>query len=201
MKKVYLKRSHKAFTLIELLVVIAIIGILASVVVVNVGSSRIKARDAKRIAGKNEVITALKMAADDNGGIYPTGSVPGWYCIAPTGEGCWFSGSAAGYQSNDVLNGALSKYLTTYPTTDGDPGKFAYNRYLYDGNFGSTFDYRDSEGYGGVIEQGAAYLIWPFESDANKQLCTGKSFWMMHKGSGGYDPKYKYCYEYLGKNQ
>ncbi|PIU87164.1 type II secretion system protein GspG, partial [Candidatus Berkelbacteria bacterium CG06_land_8_20_14_3_00_43_10] len=41
--KPWRRQARSAFTLIELLVVIAIIGILASVVVVNVGSSLAKA--------------------------------------------------------------------------------------------------------------------------------------------------------------
>lgn len=66
------KLGQKGFTLIELLVVIAIIGILSSVVLVSLQSSRAKARDAKRIADIGAIQQALALYYDSNNA-YPAG--------------------------------------------------------------------------------------------------------------------------------
>jgi len=52
--------NRSGFTLIEMLVVIAIIGLLASVVVVGVGSARQRARDTKRIADIRQIQNMLE---------------------------------------------------------------------------------------------------------------------------------------------
>ncbi len=65
------------FTLIELLVVIAIIGVLASIVIVNLGGSRAKARDAKRVSDLRQIKYALEVYSA-NTGYYPV-------CIYRTG--------------------------------------------------------------------------------------------------------------------
>jgi prepilin-type N-terminal cleavage/methylation domain-containing protein len=75
--------KQKGFTLIELLVVIAVIGLLASVVLVALNSSRVKARDAKRVADLNQIAKAAEFFYDSQG-FYP-------YATAgePTWDGHW----------------------------------------------------------------------------------------------------------------
>lgn len=63
-------RHQKGFTLVELLVVIAIIGILATLLLLQLGTARSRARDAKRIADVNQIRSAIELYFDDNG-IYP----------------------------------------------------------------------------------------------------------------------------------
>ena len=120
----------KAFTLIELLVVIAIIGILASVVVVNVGSARVKARTAKRISDLKSIATALDLYYDDNGA-YPDSrdNGPGqWDGIFS----CW--GDSSGESNpNGWIVGLTPKYLSQLPR---DPtNKTSCNeQYIYRSN-------------------------------------------------------------------
>ena len=64
------KNKIFGFTLIELLVVISIIGLLASIVLVALNSARQKARDAKRIADLNQIVTAAELF-NSNYGFYP----------------------------------------------------------------------------------------------------------------------------------
>lgn len=65
-------RLSRGFTLVELLVVIAIIGVLATLLLLQLGVARGKARDAKRISDINQLRTTIELYFDDNGAHYPT---------------------------------------------------------------------------------------------------------------------------------
>jgi prepilin-type N-terminal cleavage/methylation domain-containing protein len=66
------KGDLRGFTLVELLVVIAIISMLATLLLLQLGVARAKARDAKRIADVNQVRSALELYFDDNGSYLAT---------------------------------------------------------------------------------------------------------------------------------
>lgn len=59
--------SKKGFTLVELLVVVAIIGILATIVIMNVIGAKAKARDSKRISDINEMGRLIQRYYEDIG--------------------------------------------------------------------------------------------------------------------------------------
>lgn len=107
-------RNQKGFTLVELLVVIAIIGILATLLLLQLGIARSKARDAARVAHVNQVRTALELYFDDNGH-YPISDAYG-------------TSNSTGLGQTTML---VPKYLTQLPL---DPlsvaGLYVY-RYAY----------------------------------------------------------------------
>lgn len=76
----------KGFTLVELLVVIAIIAVLSTLLLLQLGVARAKARDAKRIADINQLRSAAELYFDDNSGQYPLAlsvTTIGGYLSAP----------------------------------------------------------------------------------------------------------------------
>ena len=110
MKKLFFRnRLSKGFTLVELLVVIAIIGVLATMLLLQLGVARQRARDAKRTTDVNQTRTAVELYFDDNGQ-YP--------------QVATFA----------ALSSLLSpKYLVLLPKDPLDVSPHVYN-YAYNGN-------------------------------------------------------------------
>lgn len=96
-------RNTKAFTLVELLIVVAVIGVLSGILlnVINVNSTRGKARDGVRIANMGKLIQALEA-----------------YCIAE--ESCPTNADVTG------MSGKIPNYVREWPQAVPD-ASYSYN--------------------------------------------------------------------------
>lgn len=143
-------RKQKGFTLIELLIVIAIIGILASVILVNLNSARLKARDARRLAEIKSIQSALEVYFAQNG------QYPG-----NTDNDC--SGWDVANQGDSVFINDLGLTMPVDPTATSCGG------YRY---------YRYPAGAGGCDPaRGAFYVLGVFDMESSGRPMSGSPGW------------------------
>jgi general secretion pathway protein G len=118
-----LNKNHKGFTLIELLVVIGIIGLLATIITMNVQSARQKARCAKRRADIVSLQAPLEAYYDANK-TYPNTSGAWW-----SPDNCYSYGGHDVYGSNGWIPNLAPTYIRRLPS-DPKPGSIG-PCYLY----------------------------------------------------------------------
>lgn len=123
-----MQKTPRGFTLIELLVVIAIIGILASIVLANLTSARMKARDTQRLSDLRTIQKALELYAADHNGTYPVG---GWMgqCVA-------WGGVAS-------IPGLVPTYIPRMPADPDMVAASNQNCYLYYSQTGAEYKLLD----------------------------------------------------------
>ncbi|MBU1956688.1 type II secretion system GspH family protein [Patescibacteria group bacterium] len=130
--KIYnLQTNGGGFTLIELLVVISIIGVLSSVVMVNVNKARMKAQDARRLSDMHQMQIALNFYYDSFGR-YPASDGAGIYGYDTSGTPV----GAPSFLTPLVSNNFLPAHLLD-PITNNEFGNYVYYRYSA-GYYGCT---------------------------------------------------------------
>lgn len=124
--------KSKGFTLIELLVVVAIVGILATVIMINIGGAKASSRYASTLAEMTDMAKAVNIYKELNGGVYPEG----WYGGTATPG----VGDFATFSLNNTLTGSgANRFLLDYmggkiPVPNCSGGKYAFYRPLVPGN-------------------------------------------------------------------
>jgi len=108
--------------LVELLVVIAIIGVLATLILLQLGVARSKARDAKRIADVNQLRTGIEIYFDDHSGSYPGAAL----CPVAVGGACTIPGLAPNWDGDDLTPYLSARILPKDPLT-GNQYSYAWN--------------------------------------------------------------------------
>jgi prepilin-type N-terminal cleavage/methylation domain-containing protein len=135
--------TRRGFTLVELLVVVSIIGLLTSIATVSYSSTRMKARDVRRLADLDALRTALEMYSINRGG-FPEDRVAG-----PNGIVLGLPGAIeltdAGWVDADAAS-AEETYLQRVPANPPGGGVdyfyYSLNRDGTDCNFGPCPTYR-----------------------------------------------------------
>lgn len=127
-KNTCLPTGKKGFTLIELLIAIVIVGLLATLVMVNIGGATSRARDTRRASDLKQIATALELYYQD-ANYYPGGTGGTCYSDTTTGGTCtsW---------STLLDVGGVRKYIPLVPK---DPKNASYNIYKYCNVDGTKF--------------------------------------------------------------
>jgi len=147
--------NRRAFTLVELLVVIAIIGLLSTVAVVSLGSSRLQARNAKRLADMKQYVNAFQLAYDANGNSYASGT--GSINAGPAAFYGW-----SGIAANATVDAFFSPYLPNKPVYPTPNPAIAIAGYMYIGGWGGG-----TSPYGSVVYPAQPILDWTLEGSTN----------------------------------
>ncbi len=118
-------RDFRGFTLVELLVVIGIISILATILLLQLGTARAKSRDAKRIADINQVRSAIEQEFDDVGFYHNTndmtGLKPKYLSQVPVDP---LSSCAPGTTYTGILGGGAQCYGYAYTLSAAAPTRY-----------------------------------------------------------------------------
>jgi type II secretion system protein G len=150
-------KTKKGFTLIELLVVIAIIGILSSIVLASLDSTRKRGRDSRRLSDIKQIQLALELYYDQNNG-FPT-------CIS-NAPNSWQAGVTCAQQ-----NLTNPGYISVVPT---DPS--GTNR---------DYNYTPYAAIGGSATQCISFHLGAtLETSGHNSLLTDKDL-VAQNGTGG----------------
>lgn len=120
---------RKAFTLIELMIVCAILGVLATIVVINVLGAKAKSRDAKRMADVETIASAFHLYYADKGTYFidNTGEI---VSDTSTGQG-WFNKSGSGYSSKSIAQGLIDAGFINNTIIDPSGGVSSGHAYMF----------------------------------------------------------------------
>ncbi|MCL5435772.1 MAG: type II secretion system GspH family protein [Patescibacteria group bacterium] len=125
----------KGFTLIELLVTIAIIGLLASIIVVSLNTSRNSAKVAQAASNQKQFMLALQLYFDDVG-FYPPDVNRGWdpgfsHALPYNPDTNQTDTPACDHCPSDWVSQVQSNwrgpYIVIFPNTTPWNGKYDYN--------------------------------------------------------------------------
>lgn len=119
-------KKRRGFTLVELLVVIAIIGILATMVIINLFGAQAKARDSQRMSDIKQIQNAVEMAKEISGK-YP-GTPNKIYCSSKEGTRCQENSApwVLKTESTPVFLNDIEPYLSPPPNDPKNKIDFVY---------------------------------------------------------------------------